>query len=207
MSTRQERQDWQDFREQNGGTLTAFKTKWRAMFNREPTETEILSYVTKRKELLAPLGHIAKRVRRDEYPVVTYADITVERIISMGHRLPSYVGICSSMHGHNVRIRVTLSTKQFTDFKKIDADLKKLTDPLDHAMVLYEKDPFVVHLRNLPQRMVLLTHEPSTEVIAQLIFNEIRALGYCAIEVKVYETDKYAASVTSTNADVKRVPL
>lgn len=198
MSTRQQRREWQEFREQHGATLKIFKIKWRAMFNREPTDTEIQSYLDKKRELTKPLG------AKDKTPRASRANITVQRTISMGHRLPSYDGICSSMHGHNVTFEVMLHTTRFTDFKLVDRDLAHLLEPLDHAMVLYQHDSFVPQLRRWPQRLVLLNVEPTTEALAELLFNELSGLAWHVVEVKVYETSKYAASV-GEGGFVKRI--
>lgn len=136
--------------------------------------------------------------------------VTVQRTISMGHRLPSYQGICSSLHGHNVRTVVTVRcTEGFLDFKHIDGWLENVLSDLDHAMVLYEQDPMVHVLHTaLPgdflQRLVLLTVEPTTEALAQLVFNEMSS--YCFVEeVVVHETDKYQASCTRIDDEVRRV--
>lgn len=135
--------------------------------------------------------------------------VTASRVISMGHRLPSYPGICSSMHGHNVRVEVSIRVKEFLDFKEVDTWLKAILDPLDHAMVMYEHDPFVPQLKKWPQRLVLLNVEPTTENIAQLIMNEIaipcREAHSTIEQVVVHETDKYRAVCTSISHTVERV--
>ena len=47
--------------------------------------------------------------------------ITVNQTVSMGHRLPSYDGLCSSLHGHNLRITATVEVgDEFLDFKQVD---------------------------------------------------------------------------------------
>jgi 6-pyruvoyl-tetrahydropterin synthase len=132
--------------------------------------------------------------------------VTVQRTISMGHRLPSYKGICSAPHGHNVKVNVSARVKEgFLDFKDIDGWLAQILKPLDHAMVLYVNDPFVKLLSELPEsRTVLLSVEPTTEAIAQLIMNEMST--YCYVEsVTVHETDKYCAECTTVSSDVHRL--
>jgi len=202
MSTRAQRQDWQDFREKHGKTVKEFQQKWVAMFGRAPKPAELDEYKIRRAELKAPLGRKGL-LRKPRTNTPAMANLHIRRTISMGHRLSTYDGICSSMHGHNVTFEVMLHTTKFTDFKAVDRDLGRLLEPLDHAMVLFEDDPFVRVLRPLPQRLVLLNVEPTTEAIAELIFNEMCELSWIIVEVKVYETDKYAASI-GHGGNVKR---
>lgn len=138
------------------------------------------------------------------------AMITASHTISMGHRLPSYDGICSSPHGHNVKVTVDVQVAKFFDFKVLKDHLMSIIESMDHAMVLYEHDPFVRVVREFNFRYVTLNVEPSTEHLAQLIFNEMCSRlmhhGEVAVAcVTVYETDKYSASVTVRNEKVRRV--
>jgi len=129
----------------------------------------------------------------------------------MGHRLHTYNGVCSSLHGHNVRIEVVLRTDTFVDFKVIDSALRDVTDILDHAMVLHSEDPLLPVLvdynksilaspkRPSPDmllRLVVLNVEPTTEAIAQLVFNRMHDNTFVRdiVEVVVHETDKYRAT-------------
>lgn len=150
------------------------------------------------------------------------AFITVERTISMGHRLPTYKGICSSLHGHNLRVeaRVAVPQEPFLDFKTVDKALGTILEDYDHALVLFENDPWLKVLRQLNshesdsdlyhtitpvQRFVFLSHEPTTEVVAQVIFNELRMYGFDVATVKVFETAKYSAMVAKVDGAVRRV--
>lgn len=128
--------------------------------------------------------------------------ITVGRTISMGHRLPSYNGVCSSLHGHNVRIEVTLRvSNEFVDFKAVDTYLAELTDSLDHSMVLYDGDPWLGVLRELPTRIVTLNVEPTTEALAKLVSNWMN--NHVLVDhVTVHETDKYSATYSGVFTDV-----
>lgn len=126
--------------------------------------------------------------------------ITVVRNISMGHRLPSYIGLCSSLHGHNVRFEVTIAvTEDFLDFKKVDEALSALTSEMDHAMVLYAQDPWLEQILVLNTRVVKLSVEPTTEALAQYIFNEMTKIYAHVERVTVYETDKYSASCNAVD--------
>lgn len=125
--------------------------------------------------------------------------ITVEHTISMGHRLPSYDGICASPHGHNVRVSATILAPSFIDFKAVKDALRTVLDDFDHAMVLAHNDPLLDTLKAMHFRTVALSAEPTTENIAQIVFNEL-AQRYRLVSVTVYETAQYAATCTSPNA-------
>lgn len=66
MSTRDERRDWQRFREEHGSNLVEFRAKWVGMFGRGPTADECAEYLNKRADLLAPLGRQAERAHARE---------------------------------------------------------------------------------------------------------------------------------------------
>ena len=132
--------------------------------------------------------------------------ITVAETISMGHRLPTYDGICSSLHGHNVRVEVSVWTQTFLDFKQVSNRLREVLEPLDHAMVLHDVDPVIATLRaTLPeQRLVLLNVEPTTEHLAAYVYQQMRDLIYDVLSVTVHETAKYSATCCGEERAVKR---
>jgi len=125
----------------------------------------------------------------------------------MGHRLHQYNGICRSLHGHNVTVEVHCDAEEFLDFKVVHAHLKGVLDDFDHAMVLFAHDPLAKHLLEYKHeriRIVLLTHEPSTENIAAYVYHAMKAILPEVFHVRVHETEKYSAS-TSITADVPLV--
>lgn len=133
--------------------------------------------------------------------------LTTARTISMGHRLPFYNGICSSLHGHNVKVQVTLDNfGVFIDFKDVDAELARILEPFDHAMVLLETDNMYGYLVGAPEaiRLVGLSAEPTTENIAYYVFQEM-AVKYSKEmrHVEVFETAKYSATAN----DVPKNPI
>lgn len=134
--------------------------------------------------------------------------ITVQHTISLGHRLPSYKGICSSPHGHNARVVATVDVKEdsFLDFKRLSDRLWTVLEPMDHAMVLHDKDtPLIAVLEKYDFRHVLLDVEPTTEALATYIFSELRQHGYLILSVVVHETEKYSATCTEFSNRVRRV--
>lgn len=168
------------------------------MYGVEPQTAVVEEYVSQMERLKA-----AASTKAGKGPV-----IVVRRIISMGHRLPSYKGICNSLHGHNIEVEVAVKTGGvFIDFKEVSDHLGGLLETMDHAMVLYSRDAVaqVLHTHMPWQRLVLLSVEPTTEALAQLIFNEMSQLNYTLERCTVYETAKYSATVTSGSKHVKRV--
>jgi len=126
--------------------------------------------------------------------------ITVSRTVSMGHRLMSYVGLCSSPHGHNMRVEVEVlaATKEFLDFKVVDKVLGEVLEPFDHAMTLQDDDPLVGMLKSLKFRVNTFPVEPTTEAIAAHVLQRMTARGFerwLVRSVKVFETEKYSATV------------
>jgi 6-pyruvoyltetrahydropterin/6-carboxytetrahydropterin synthase len=138
-------------------------------------------------------------------PTSIPAKITASRTISMGHRLMTYDGICASMHGHNVKIEVEIRTDEFLDFKRVDESLWDIIEPLDHAMVLDSDDPLIEVLEPFMLRIVKLSVEPTTEAIAQYVFNQMASLKYQVVSVTAYETAKYSATVVDGNMKVWRI--
>jgi 6-pyruvoyl-tetrahydropterin synthase len=132
-------------------------------------------------------------------------NIAVSHTISMGHRLPSYDGICSSPHGHNITVDAVLETKSFLDFKEVQSFLSSILSDFDHAMVLVSTDALVRVLKSMSFRVVVLDTEPSTETIAAYVFNQFASRYPEVRSVTVHETAKYSATATAPAAAVQRI--
>lgn len=130
--------------------------------------------------------------------------ICVSHTISMGHRLPSYEGICSSPHGHNVTVEVEVTSPDFLDFKEVSDSLHRVLDGFDHAMVLYEKDDVLNFLRAQGFRTVSLSVEPTTEALATYFYNRMHEAYAGTMRVTVHETAKYAAIAESEDGRIYR---
>lgn len=126
--------------------------------------------------------------------------ISVKHTISMGHRLPSYNGICRSPHGHNVTVSANINTITFLDFKHVKDDLVTLLTAFDHAMVLHVDDPLFETLRQFGFRLVALSHEPTTENVATALFNEFHILYPNLRVIAVEETASYCAIANEIGA-------
>ena len=94
-------------------------------------------------------------------------EVTVEDTFSSGHYLRNYKGKCERPHGHNYRVRVTLSGEELDhaglllDFKDLKEVLRPVVNYLDHQM-MNELEPFT-------------TLNPSAENIAKYFFDQTNA--------------------------------
>src|SRR5258708_37841411 len=76
-------------------------------------------------------------------------EVTVEDSFAAGHYLRDYKGKCENPHGHNYKVRVTLTGPTLDkaglllDFKDLKEVMKHVIDRLDHQM-LNEIEPFIV---------------------------------------------------------------
>jgi len=118
-----------------------------------------------------------------------------------GHRLPGHKGKCAGLHGHNGRVELTLRApalngdKMVADFGEVGAALKEWLDKnLDHKMILCSSDPLLKTLRDAGQACFETSDEPTAEVLAELIFREMKKLGLPVGKVRFWETDTAAAS-------------
>jgi 6-pyruvoyltetrahydropterin/6-carboxytetrahydropterin synthase len=115
-------------------------------------------------------------------------EVTVEDTFSAGHYLRNYRGKCEKPHGHNYRVRVTLSGAELDkaglllDFKELKDILRPVMNYLDHEMI-NELEPFT-------------TINPSAENLAKYFFDrvsgEIDRVSGGRVRVKdctVYETE------------------
>ncbi len=103
--------------------------------------------------------------------------------IESGHMLSKHPGLCRFPHGHSRRVDVVLgaetldSSGMVCDFKALKLALKPLMDRFDHAMLVNSADETVKALRAGPlgERIVAIDDEPTTEVMARLIFQHLAA--------------------------------
>ena len=92
-------------------------------------------------------------------------ELSIETQFAAAHQLRGYKGKCESMHGHNWRVQVSISSDKLNDIGIVMDfhDLKDLTNevisPLDHSF-LNEVFPFT-------------EINPSSENIAKWIFESL----------------------------------
>ena len=117
-------------------------------------------------------------------------EISVDYTFAAGHALRNYKGKCENVHGHNYKVRVTLSGAKLNadgllmDFVELRAEIKKLVEKLDHHF-LNEIPPF--------DKL-----NPSAENLAEYICGEIEPRAQSqdlhVQGVTVWETDTTSAT-------------
>jgi len=120
-------------------------------------------------------------------------EITVEESFAAGHYLRDYKGKCENPHGHNYKVRVTLTGAELdkagllVDFKDLKELMKPVIERLDHQM-MNDLAPFA-------------QVNPSAENLAKHFYDETSAKlksvtnGRVRIkEVTVWETDSTTAT-------------
>jgi 6-pyruvoyltetrahydropterin/6-carboxytetrahydropterin synthase len=118
-------------------------------------------------------------------------EVSVEETFSSGHALRGYKGKCENVHGHNYRVRITLSGPQLdsigllVDFTELKRVLRGIIGVLDHQF-LNDLDPFKAV-------------NPSAENLAKYFYDEMDRqltglpVGAGITEVTVWETDTASA--------------
>lgn len=119
-------------------------------------------------------------------------EISTEETFSAAHLISGYEGECSSLHGHNWRVRVTVRAEKSSamgltfDFRKLRAILGEVLATLDHTM-----------LNDLP---VFKDVNPTAETIAEWCHGEltrrINGPGLEVSKVEVWESDTSCAAFT-----------
>jgi 6-pyruvoyltetrahydropterin/6-carboxytetrahydropterin synthase len=100
--------------------------------------------------------------------------------IPIGHRLTKHKGRCSSYHGHNIRIDITVQRDQLNendmviDFYDLKALVGATIDNWDHSMILNHADinSFTLAETSEKQRIVMLAlGDPTSENMCFVLFN------------------------------------
>jgi 6-pyruvoyltetrahydropterin/6-carboxytetrahydropterin synthase len=118
--------------------------------------------------------------------------------VSTGHRLPNHKGGCFNFHGHNYQIEVIIDfeEEQIDDQKGfvIDfGDIKRIiNDYLDHQFLIYEEDPFLKTVENLPGFRVV-EYIPSVENIIIALRDLIEEKTGLKAVLKINETSNSQA--------------
>jgi 6-pyruvoyltetrahydropterin/6-carboxytetrahydropterin synthase len=120
-------------------------------------------------------------------------EVSVEDSFAAGHALRGYRGKCENPHGHNYKVRVTLTGDALDnigllyDFKDLKTVLNEVIDRLDHKF-LNDVEPFQAD-------------NPSAENMAKYFYREVSARLRAATngrvrvkQVKLWETDTTTAT-------------
>ncbi len=103
--------------------------------------------------------------------------------VESGHMLSKHPGRCRFPHGHSRRIDVVVaadaldSNDMVCDFKALKLAIEQVCDKLDHALAINSDDPLLANLTGVRERLVVLPGiDPTTEVLARRIYDELTAL-------------------------------
>jgi len=105
--------------------------------------------------------------------------IAKEYTWNMSHRLPFHKGLCSNIHGHTYKLRISLvgepdSNGMVLDFYDLDSAVRPLIDALDHSFVVDENDKGMIEfLKQKNFRYVLVPSTTTSENLAIWIANQI----------------------------------
>ncbi|HZR28861.1 MAG TPA: 6-carboxytetrahydropterin synthase QueD [Terriglobales bacterium] len=120
-------------------------------------------------------------------------EVSVEESFAAGHALRGYRGKCENPHGHNYKVRITVTGQQLDgigllwDFKDLKSAMNQIIDRLDHQY-LNDLEPFQ-------------QTNPSAENLAKYFYDETKSRldqstqGRVRIKnVQVWETDTTTAT-------------
>ena len=127
--------------------------------------------------------------------------------VPMGHRLSKHSGKCKNIHGHNLKIEVTIQRKHLdeNDMVMDFSDLKKavgnIIESWDHGMFLNTTDK---ELSGIKEHCILhqFPSDPTAEVLCKHLFdqvdNYVKGLK-CSMDVKsisIWEAEDSKATYT-----------
>lgn len=123
------------------------------------------------------------------------------------HFLSGYEGKCANIHGHRWTVEVevgneTLDTEGNTrgmvvDFSTLKADLKALTDYLDHCLIIERgtlREKTMEALKEEGFRIEEMDFRPTAENFARYFYIRLANKGYDRVRATVYETPNNCAS-------------
>lgn len=127
--------------------------------------------------------------------------ITKEIYFCYGHRLMHHPGKCRHLHGHSVKAAITLSSSNLNDqgmvcdFADIASAAAEFIDnELDHNFLIHREDPLLPQLQAANERFLALPEHPTSEYLAKLIYEFIKAKGFQVCSVTLWETSSSCAT-------------
>lgn len=132
--------------------------------------------------------------------------LKTEQSFDSAHFLHGYHGKCANIHGHRWKIVATIKSKELLnnqqnngmiiDFKDLKNDLKKITNDLDHALIIEKgslSKKLYQALNDENFKIIDLPFRPTAENLAKYIY-ELLAKNYDVDCIDVYETPNNCAS-------------
>jgi 6-pyruvoyltetrahydropterin/6-carboxytetrahydropterin synthase len=126
-------------------------------------------------------------------------EVTVEDTFAAGHYLRNYKGKCENPHGHNYKVRITLSGRELDkaglllDFKDLREVMKGTIERLDHQMI-NELEPFT-ELNPSAENLAKYFYDQSNAKLEHVTSGRVRVKS-----VTIYETE----TTTATYSQVDR---
>ena len=121
--------------------------------------------------------------------------ITKEVYFCYGHRLMNHPGKCRNLHGHSVKASITITADQLNDqsmvcdFSDIQTCVNNYIDQhLDHNFLLHKDDPVIPLLDQNNERYLAIDEHPTAEVLAKMIYQNVKQNGYNVQQVILWET-------------------
>jgi len=120
-------------------------------------------------------------------------EISVEDSFAAWHALRGYRGKCENPHGHNYKVRITVSGEQLDsvglllDFKDLKQAMNQIVDRLDHQM-LNDIEPFR-QLNPSAENMAKYFYDETSRRLLQATDGRVKVK-----QVKVWETDTTTAT-------------
>lgn len=129
---------------------------------------------------------------------------TFSRTFAAAHRVWNDDGKCHNIHGHNYRVEIEVCTAKLNEqnFTLPFDVIKTVVDRYDHTLILDASDPLLTVFRATGLALTEVEGVPSTEFLAQLIADEIRAKlpqgpGVATVAVMLRETDSIASTASA----------
>jgi len=120
-------------------------------------------------------------------------EVSVEDSFAAGHALRGYRGKCENPHGHNYKVRITLTGEELDnigllfDFKDLKSTMNLIIDRLDHQY-LNDIEPFR-ELNPSAENMARYFYEQTNLMLARQTDGRVKVK-----QVKIWETDTTTAT-------------
>jgi len=130
--------------------------------------------------------------------------------VACGHRLSKHKGLCKNLHGHNLKIEVTVARDSLNendmviDFSDLKAEVNRILADWDHAFFVNAKRESTETLSNLEKagvRMISFAEDPTSEVLCLYLFSQLKEplhtkYNVDIMSVAIWESDNSKTTFT-----------